>query len=249
MYTNRHQNGGTGLSPRVRGNLQGKGKAESTLGSIPASAGEPASHEGVLYFTEVYPRECGGTPLPRCPHIADTGVSPRVRGNPMLRSGLGKVHGSIPASAGEPSTPCLWRRCPAVYPRECGGTEWCTVKDYLTWGLSPRVRGNPTEATETTSHVWSIPASAGEPPRAGLPSMTRTVYPRECGGTAVASVAAVFVIGLSPRVRGNPDTRPQALQVYGSIPASAGEPTCWTGTANAGRVYPRECGGTCPAME
>ena len=51
-------------------------------------------------------------------------------------------------------------------------------------------------------------------------------------------------MGLSPRVRGNPDRWPSATLPAGSIPACAGEPTSWRGTPAGFEVYPRVCGGT-----
>ena len=50
------------------------------------------------------------------------GLSPRVRGNPVIRPTLTIVVGSIPACAGEP--PCIIRLAvgEGVYPRVCVGT-------------------------------------------------------------------------------------------------------------------------------
>ena len=73
---------GTGLSPRVRGNLC---KAPSTphgKGSIP--------------------RVCGGTGDEELLLEHPMGLSPRVRGNPFLGIERPTVPGSIPACAGEP---------------------------------------------------------------------------------------------------------------------------------------------------
>ena len=52
------------------------------------------------------------------------------------------------------------------------------------------------------------------------------------------------MLGLSPRVRGNPQGNVVDGLLRGSIPASAGEPQgCICGSGIHG-VYPRECGGT-----
>ena len=81
----------------------------------------------------------------------------------------------------------------------------------------------------------SIPARAGEPGYSS--SMTHDmegeVYPRACGGTKSHDDLRTRVsFGLSPRVRGNPETA-DSLRVLGkvyprasrrSIPARAGEP-------------------------
>ena len=50
-----------GLSPRVRGNPYGVGYDGSSLGSIPACAGEPCTCLRLHGCQRVYPRVCGGT--------------------------------------------------------------------------------------------------------------------------------------------------------------------------------------------
>ena len=70
-----------GLSPRVRGNLFGKGFDNGLDGSIPACAGEPSSLAATSFVASVYPRVCGGTPPTRRGIVHLMGLSPRVRGN------------------------------------------------------------------------------------------------------------------------------------------------------------------------
>ncbi len=53
-----------GLSPRVRGNRYNKVPSQEAIGSIPACAGEPHGVPIVAEGMRVYPRVCGGTPLP-----------------------------------------------------------------------------------------------------------------------------------------------------------------------------------------
>ena len=50
-----------GLSPRVRGNRHCIDTTSYSIGSIPASAGEPGAQSPTWNATRVYPRECGGT--------------------------------------------------------------------------------------------------------------------------------------------------------------------------------------------
>ena len=57
------QTWGSGLSPRVRGNLETTGVVLPLDGSIPACAGEPTFREIADVIERVYPRVCGGTPL------------------------------------------------------------------------------------------------------------------------------------------------------------------------------------------
>ena len=196
-----------GLSPRVRGNPAIQlGELDSvTTGSIPACAGEPPKSEGGSRLLSRSIPACAGEPreVPgQIRSLSKVGLSPRVRGNrsmlPQMRS---LAFGSIPACAGEPI-----RRDHA-----CHGS-----------GLSPRVRGNLLRRAVLIR--GSIPACAGEPPGRQMHSRPRSVYPRVCGGTLRRSRKLLLLLGLSPRVRGNPLTYLIGLSSKGSIPACAGEP-------------------------
>ena len=65
-----------------------------------------------------------------------------------------------------------------------------------------------------------------------------------CGGTAATVNASSSVLGLSPRVRGNPKITGLSDIDTGSIPACAGEPISTGSAVGRSRVYPRVCGGT-----
>ena len=172
------------------------------------------------------------------------GLSPRVRGNPLLSINSTIGGGSIPARAGEPSSPRPKPPAPSVYPRACGGTR-LYAKGASPWqGLSPRVRGNRKTTDILSVTQGSIPARAGEPsgrtPRTG----GRGVYPRACGGTSKGRRGPRAYYGLSPRVRGNPLPPFSMLVLVRSIPARAGEPATSLGQLHLVSVYPRACGGT-----
>ena len=193
---------------------------------------------------QVYPRVCGGTCRRRKASPCSTGLSPRVRGNPWMRGGRRVGSGSIPACAGEPGLSGRCGRQATVYPRVCGGTSGGLELGGEWSGLSPRVRGNPSQNRRKQSGPGSIPACAGEPKRQRGAGFQRRVYPRVCGGTQCARRAASGGQGLSPRVRGNP-ARPRRWPPYaGSIPACAGEPYPAGRRRYGTGVYPRVCGGT-----
>ena len=96
-----------GLSPRVRGNPSGTRSTSATSGSIPACAGEPDAVSPSSGPNQVYPRVCGGTAQSHGAGYIPEGLSPRVRGNRVLRQGVASVGRSIPACAGEPLSPPL----------------------------------------------------------------------------------------------------------------------------------------------
>ena len=171
-----------GLSPRVRGSHVSWSRMLAEIRSIPASAGEPGGSRRAASRTWVYPRECGGACSGRSSGIANSGLSPRVRGSQGRQSRGDLQVGSIPASAGEPSIAvrdfCILR----VYPRECGGAAYSLGSSSTHAGLSPRVRGSPRGRFKGRKGVGSIPASAGEPSVNAIRTWYRGVYPRECGG-------------------------------------------------------------------
>ena len=215
---------GVGLSPRVRGNQCGPILQASEGGSIPACAGEPRAYDLNQPQEPVYPRVCGGTFLNSPTSIRLSGLSPRVRGNPMLRTSPYSSVGSIPACAGEPAIRSSTLLNNAVYPRVCGGTRLWDTPAVPSLGLSPRVRGNHSPATTTEERAGSIPACAGEPVTFPNSAVTFRVYPRVCGGTSLWRAKCWGCSGLSPRVRGNPSYATTPTTGVRSIPACAGEP-------------------------
>ena len=172
------------------------------------------------------------------------GLSPRVRGNPTLPLDTAALRRSIPACAGEPRMGSYHCRRTRVYPRVCGGTSPAPPITRQPNGLSPRVRGNRIQSGQSNLSPRSIPACAGEPASARHLRILCEVYPRVCGGTITPTVTTQSSTGLSPRVRGNPESCGTARRLTGSIPACAGEPSLSGRIPPQYRVYPRVCGGT-----
>ena len=177
---------------------------EKKHGSIPACAGEPRATRGGTGARRVYPRVCGGTGPPIVAPEPRGGLSPRVRGNRDGVDAAVPCLGSIPACAGEPTDRRRRRARRRVYPRVCGGTSLRTVRTSFASGLSPRVRGNRPDPREDHHLRGSIPACAGEPSANRRSGRRARVYPRVCGGTDDGPGVEAGVLGLSPRVRGNP---------------------------------------------
>ena len=219
----------TGLSPRVRGNRIIPAARRACRWSIPACAGEPRRRFAKRDEARVYPRVCGGTHVFYIDVVNGRGLSPRVRGNRATPASPGATNGSIPACAGEPP-PLLASQC-------------------RSWGLSPRVRGNHPIVTCYPIVTGSIPACAGEPPARPTTVDASRVYPRVCGGTAIAELEEELEEGLSPRVRGNRGAGSYERRAGGSIPACAGEPRTLSRRTRGGGVYPRVCGGTAKRLQ
>ncbi len=213
-------------------------------GSIPAHAGEPNTLRCSRHWSRVYPRARGGTRVRYEGEPQILGLSPRTRGNHTYACGAPRDAGSIPAHAGEPfhcsESTLLFR----VYPRARGGTVLADGKDLQYLGLSPRTRGNLGQGARRVQLGGSIPVHAGEPAIAHPAIRCPRVYPRARGGTIRTAPVSTLVLGLSPRTRGNHVPAKTAADVFGSIPAHAGEPPGTPCTGARSRVYPRARGGT-----
>ena len=172
----------------------------------------------------VYPRACGGTEEGPFPHLRQGGLSPRLRGNRLPIVQQSQRNRSIPAPAGEPLDKTGLVTQYKVYPRACGGTGGLTGGGAGGAGLSPRLRGNLAFLPSPIRTARSIPAPAGEPGRDRRHVRSLRVYPRACGGTSGEDQTIIILEGLSPRLRGNLAPLERTLNLYGSIPAPAGEP-------------------------
>ena len=167
-----------------------------------ASSGSPKAR--------VYPRVCGGTHT-ACASLARPPRSiPACAGEPyeLLRPQTRQLTRSIPACAGEPASSLpRGSNASAVYPRVCGGTRQGNGLR-ASMGLSPRVRGKVAGCSACDHASRSIPACAGEPTSrtAAVPCvrLPAGLSPRVRGNPESRAVGCLPSLGLSPRVRGNP---------------------------------------------
>ena len=172
-----------GLSPRARGNLRRSIHQAGILGTIPACAGEPRSFQPSHGKFGDYPRVRGGTEVRSVTRYADTGLSPRARGNLGAAGASVSYRGTIPACAGEPSNKQRASYQRRDYPRVRRGTDECRTWIHSRPGLSPRARGNLGGPFQNALIDGTIPACAGEPPRRAGAALDPWDYPRVRGGT------------------------------------------------------------------
>ena len=112
-----------GLSPRGRGNHFVRLIFVVSLRSIPAWAGEPETRAPVVWLKAVYPRVGGGTwPRGRRRPASVGSIPAWARGNHGADGHRRYFRRSIPAWAGEPSSPLQHPAATPVYPRVGGGT-------------------------------------------------------------------------------------------------------------------------------
>ena len=231
-----------GPSPRVRGIPAAPAAAGCCSRSIPAGAGNPAAIEFLQHRHGVHPRGCGESCHRASARPERPGLSPRVRGIRGRRRRSGRVAGSIPAGAGNPSSspPRSTRR--RVHPRGCGESEGALGGEQPFEGPSPRVRGIHLRAVRHPPQAGSIPAGAGNP-QGGLKCIISIrVHPRGCGESTRLLVGTAAQKGPSPRVRGIHPDPPKPVRRKGSIPAGAGNPSRAEYSSSDHRVHPRGCG-------
>ena len=234
----------SGPSPRVRGKRSVLHDANPVAGSIPARAGEAILGFGGPRFARVHPRACGGSSRSRSTRRCRWGPSPRVRGKPQHLRARGTDGRSIPARAGEATTPWRGRKLTRVHPRACGGSGFYFAAPHLGKGPSPRVRGKRVRPGLFPLSHRSIPARAGEAWRYYVRKRQRTVHPRACGGSTSKHSRRGRWTGPSPRVRGKPGLGGHGCSSGGSIPARAGEARTTRGQGHGLPVHPRACGGS-----
>ncbi len=152
-----------GLSPCVRGYLDGGPDSLFGEGSIPVCTGLPSTSSGSFFAARVYPRVYGATPPPSPLARSLPGLSPCVRGYRHLKLPESAFPGSIPVCTGLPSsTGGLWPGS-WVYPRVYGATWAARHSEDGSQGLSPCVRGYLHARARGRVGGGSIPVCTGLP--------------------------------------------------------------------------------------
>ena len=173
-----------------------------------------------------------------------TGPSPLTRGIHAAVRGHRRRHGSIPAHAGDPSPPRSRQNATAVHPRSRGGSLAGPTLRGRCCGPSPLTRGIPEVVYCAGALVRSIPAHAGDPPRARPSIGRRPVHPRSRGGSPRSRRASICAKGPSPLTRGILQDQMRRVRTAGSIPAHAGDQNCYASSGRRAGVHPRSRGGS-----
>ena len=150
-----------GLSPQVRGTVDGERATLNTGRFIPAGAGNSSPAGAPRPASAVYPRRCGEQRHLERIAVAPAGLSPQVRGTDRRETWGRGAFRFIPAGAGN----SIWIQnnspISTVYPRRCG--EQCEYRDHqgVALGLSPQVRGTDHPGCPGRRDLRFIPAGAG----------------------------------------------------------------------------------------
>ena len=204
-------------------------------GSIPACAGKPCSRRSACIARRVHPRVCGEA-------LTARGESPSAFDERRILAACV----APPSNTGR----ILGRR--ALSPRRLArlgatpdfhdGLLTFRVREMLSKGPSPRVRGSRKSRPASARCSGSIPACAGKPSPPPRIQTDCRVHPRVCGEAMGLSLRAACGRGPSTRVRGSPRHEPRADARARSIPACAGKPVSDLRAVDLVRVHPRVCG-------
>ena len=192
-----------GSSPRLRGTPRPQTHPISTVGIIPALAGNTLSSGLWGADSWDHPRACGEHSSTSDDPLDEQGSSPRLRGTRVAARRQAAGRGIIPALAGNTAGPDGLARTCWDHPRACGEH---VAGDRFRQGLP-----------------WIIPALAGNTVPPPLVSSGLMVdHPRACGEHAMTLSALAFAAGSSPRLRGTPASVELFGHIHGIIPALAG---------------------------
>ena len=222
-------------------------------GSIPAHAGEPnTGSAGAIQAEGLSPRMRGNPQRAACFDTREDGSIPAHAGEPPGRVAIvGSGIGSIPAHAGEPSALASWGVALGVYPRACGGTRSAEAPlRTVVCGSIPAHAGEPRGSRPVLLPAWGLsPRMRGnlDPDVRDCFMASSRVYPRACGGTRGQRDAHVAGLGSIPAHAGEPQGKARVGRglkaVLGLSPRMRGNPRASWGLGGAAWVYPRACGG------
>ena len=177
-----------GSSPRERGTLLARVRADGEDRFIPAGAGNAPRAGTGRSRHPVHPRGSGERTAQDLADYATAGSSPRERGTRLPAPHAHLARRFIPAGAGNASTRLETRRKLAVHPRGSGERPEMRAALQHHAGSSPRERGTPAPAQGAPPAGRFIPAGAGNAdPRGPVIPLNHGSSPRERGTPPIAA--------------------------------------------------------------
>ena len=174
----------------------------TSLGIIPAYAGNTCSSASAVCPSRDHPRVCGE----HAPSVyavgALTGSSPRMRGTRLLLQLVCLHCGIIPAYAGNTSTQRGTWFLSRDHPRVCGEHRYDQERCPRRSGSSPRMWGTLLVFRRARRRGGIIPAYAGNTLVSRLSIPLLWDHPRVCGEHGRIVRFRSFRQGSSPRMRG-----------------------------------------------
>ena len=130
-----------GSSPRMRGTHGRLHQRQRPDGIIPAHAGNTCCRESMSRCSQDHPRACGEHEWASPAERDAWGSSPRMRGTLDVECRGQRLHGIIPAHAGNTAVVVNAGELRRDHPRACGEHSATAVPTNRRRGSSPRMRG------------------------------------------------------------------------------------------------------------
>ena len=234
----------------MRGTLCNSMPMYSTLGIIPAYAGNTYAEVCVVRRCGDHPRVCGEHDVLVDYEICHTGSSPRMRGTLHGVSAVLIIHGIIPAYAGNTLCSTCKLSCWKDHPRVCGEHSRDRLISMMSSGSSPRMRGTLAARCHVAVLAGIIPAYAGNTWYGCRSGYSVRDHPRVCGEHWKWTPLPLRQFGSSPRMRGTQHDVHFIVIIAGIIPAYAGNTHVVRLAGDALRDHPRVCGEhPCPKVK
>ena len=213
-----------------------------TRGIIPALAGNTEILPDTIAPGRDHPRSRGEYGLIKLEFHYEAGSSPLSRGIQGAIKVPIRVHGIIPALAGN----TVWRHLRQApvedHPRSRGEYPECSSHDLLPIGSSPLSRGIRKLVIQPHSLARIIPALAGNTERCDSVPPRWWDHPRSRGEYFLQNNDWAFVPGSSPLSRGIPSSNPGFGCRARIIPALAGNTLVSPGLPPPAGDHPRSRG-------
>ena len=145
-----------------------------------------------------------------------------MRGTLESATGSQRDVGIIPADAGNTVKSGGFEVAPEDYPRGCGEHDAHTMRQRVSEGSSPRMRGTPGPSRSARAYPGIIPADAGNTPASPKRTGHPGDHPRGCREHGSRQTLLLRQRGSSPRMRGTRQRLTDVNNIRGIIPADAG---------------------------
>ena len=228
-----------GSSPHARGTRTLDAVVTLFKRFIPACAGNAKGHGSIRLRMSVHPRMRGERPNDAEQDAVGHGSSPHARGTQSFSLSIIIPWRFIPACAGNAwMNPVNWRES-SVHPRMRGERTVVSRSTSAAVGSSPHARGTRHPGRNDWRCTRFIPACAGNAPDSTRRIRPCAVHPRMRGERAQRFLQTVDIVGSSPHARGTPIHCPAGHFSIRFIPACAGNAETGSHVTPNETVHPR----------
>ena len=239
---NSDQQAQRGSPPRMRGKDRPVSHRQLTAGITPAYAGKRVKAFASKISHQDHPRVCGEKACGRASPRGAKGSPPRMRGKVWTADPAEIKERITPAYAGKSGLDAAQRLLNQDHPRVCGEKCAGALKNSLSTGSPPRMRG---KARTTTHDFWRdgiTPAYAGKRQPKARAAQTTKDHPRVCGEKQGRAQYGKNEAGSPPRMRGKGLQPVPRRACTGITPAYAGKRGALRGDGLHTKDHPRVCG-------